>query len=130
MLPHYDVIILGAGASGLMCAMTAGQRGRRVLVVDHAPKMAEKVRISGGGRCNFTNLYAQLKAAKGEHPRQEPVTVLTGIVPRNLARQFLGGFNLQWAWASGHAARTGVYSIVKLFLKTYAKLVNRSFALG
>ncbi len=51
-----DVLILGAGAAGLMCAMTAAQRGRRVIVIDHAPKLAEKIRISGGGRCNFTNL--------------------------------------------------------------------------
>ena len=51
----YDVIVIGAGAAGMMCAATAGQRGRRVLLVDHAEKLAEKIRISGGGRCNFTN---------------------------------------------------------------------------
>jgi predicted Rossmann fold flavoprotein len=56
-LPSFDVIIIGAGAAGLMCALTAGQRGRRVLVLDHAEVAAEKIRISGGGRCNFTNLY-------------------------------------------------------------------------
>ena len=54
----YDVVIIGAGAAGLMCAIEAGKRGRRVLVLDHAKKLAEKIRISGGGRCNFTNLYA------------------------------------------------------------------------
>ena len=52
----YDVVIIGAGAAGLMCAIEAGKRGRRVLVLDHAKKLAEKIRISGGGRCNFTNL--------------------------------------------------------------------------
>ena len=52
----YDVIIIGAGAAGLMCALTAGQRGRRVLLLDHAAQAGEKIRISGGGRCNFTNL--------------------------------------------------------------------------
>ena len=52
----YDVIVIGAGAAGMMCAAEAGQRGRRVLIVDHAGKLAEKIRISGGGRCNFTNL--------------------------------------------------------------------------
>lgn len=52
-----DVLIIGAGAAGLMCAMEAGKRGRQVLVVDHASKPAEKIRISGGGRCNFTNRY-------------------------------------------------------------------------
>jgi len=54
----YDVIILGAGAAGLMCAMTAGQRGRRVLLLDHADRAGAKILISGGGRCNFTNLHA------------------------------------------------------------------------
>jgi len=54
----YDVIVIGAGAAGMMCAATAGQRGLRVLMVDHASKIAEKIRISGGGRCNFTNLQA------------------------------------------------------------------------
>ena len=53
---HFDVIVIGAGAAGMMCAAGAGQRGRRVLVIDHATKLAEKIRISGGGRCNFTNL--------------------------------------------------------------------------
>ena len=51
-----DVLIIGAGAAGLMCAITAGQRGRRVLVVDHANKVGKKILMSGGGRCNFTNL--------------------------------------------------------------------------
>jgi predicted Rossmann fold flavoprotein len=52
---EYDVIVIGAGAAGLMCAAQAGQRGRRVLVVDHAKKPGRKILISGGGRCNFTN---------------------------------------------------------------------------
>lgn len=52
-----DVLIIGAGASGLMCALTAARRGRRVILLDHSPRLAEKIRISGGGRCNFTNLH-------------------------------------------------------------------------
>jgi predicted Rossmann fold flavoprotein len=51
----FDVVIIGAGAAGLFCAAQAGQRGLKVLLVDHADKVAEKIRISGGGRCNFTN---------------------------------------------------------------------------
>ncbi|MBF9151578.1 aminoacetone oxidase family FAD-binding enzyme [Novosphingobium jiangmenense] len=54
---HYDAIILGAGAAGLMAALTAGQRGRRVLLVDHADEPGKKILISGGGRCNFTNIH-------------------------------------------------------------------------
>ncbi|MGZ8928450.1 MAG: FAD-dependent oxidoreductase, partial [Methylobacter sp.] len=50
-----DVIIIGAGASGLMCAIEAGKRGRKVLVLDHANKAGKKILMSGGGRCNFTN---------------------------------------------------------------------------
>jgi predicted Rossmann fold flavoprotein len=52
-----DVAVLGAGAAGLMCAFTAGRRGRRVVVLDHARQAGEKILISGGGRCNFTNLH-------------------------------------------------------------------------
>jgi predicted Rossmann fold flavoprotein len=52
-----DIVILGAGAAGLMCALTAGRRGRRVMVLDHARQAGEKILISGGGRCNFTNLH-------------------------------------------------------------------------
>ncbi len=52
----FDVIIIGAGAAGLMCALTAGQRGRKVLLLEHAAKVGAKILISGGGRCNFTNL--------------------------------------------------------------------------
>lgn len=58
MQSNFDVIIIGAGAAGLMCAGVAASRGRNVLVLDHAKKIGEKIRISGGGRCNFTNLYA------------------------------------------------------------------------
>lgn len=54
-----DVVILGAGAAGLMCALTAAGRGRRVLVLDHANKAGKKILMSGGGRCNFTNLYTE-----------------------------------------------------------------------
>jgi predicted Rossmann fold flavoprotein len=54
----FDVIIIGAGAAGLMCALTAGQRGKTVLLLDHADKVGAKILISGGGRCNFTNLYS------------------------------------------------------------------------
>ena len=65
----FDVVIIGAGAAGLMCAIEAGKRGRRVLVLDHAKKLAEKIRISGGGRCNFTNLHtdAEMFLSRNRH---------------------------------------------------------------
>ena len=55
----FDVVIIGAGASGLMCAATAGQRGRRVLVLEKANKPGKKILMSGGGRCNFTNYQVE-----------------------------------------------------------------------
>ncbi|WDR01672.1 NAD(P)/FAD-dependent oxidoreductase [Devosia algicola] len=58
-MAHYDIIILGAGAAGMMAAIEAGKRGRSVMVVDHAKYPGEKIRISGGGRCNFTNTNTQ-----------------------------------------------------------------------
>ncbi len=64
-----DVVIVGAGAAGLMCAIEAGRRGRRVVVIEHASKPAEKIRISGGGRCNFTNLHASPEHYLSKNPR-------------------------------------------------------------
>lgn len=68
-MSHYDVIIVGAGAAGLMCAIEAGKRGRRVLLLDHAKKPADKIRISGGGRCNFTNIHAGPEDFLSDNPR-------------------------------------------------------------
>jgi predicted Rossmann fold flavoprotein len=56
-MEQFDVVVIGAGAAGMMCAIEAGKRGRSVLVVDHAKAPGEKIRISGGGRCNFTNIH-------------------------------------------------------------------------
>jgi predicted Rossmann fold flavoprotein len=58
-MANYDVIVLGAGAAGLMCAIVAGKRGRRVLVLERANKVGKKILMSGGGRCNFTNLNVE-----------------------------------------------------------------------
>jgi predicted Rossmann fold flavoprotein len=55
---EYDVIVIGAGAAGLMCSFEAGKRGKKVCLIEHSSKIAEKIRISGGGRCNFTNLFS------------------------------------------------------------------------
>ena len=60
---RFDVAVIGAGAAGMMCAAVAGQRGARVVLIEHAAKLGEKIRISGGGRCNFTNVDA------GRHDR-------------------------------------------------------------
>jgi predicted Rossmann fold flavoprotein len=58
MAKQFDVAVVGAGAAGMMCAAVAAQQGKRVVLIDHAAKLAEKIRISGGGRCNFTNINA------------------------------------------------------------------------
>lgn len=66
----YDLAVIGGGAAGMMCAAVAGQRGRRVLLLDHSDRRAEKIRISGGGRCNFTNLEGdRLDRFTGADPR-------------------------------------------------------------
>jgi len=65
---HREVIIIGAGAAGLMCARAAGLRGRQSLLLDHARRIGHKIRISGGGRCNFTNLYASPENFLSQNP--------------------------------------------------------------
>jgi predicted Rossmann fold flavoprotein len=67
-LKRADVVVIGAGAAGLFCAAQAGQRGLRVLLIDHADKVAEKIRISGGGRCNFTNRDATPAQFHSQNP--------------------------------------------------------------
>ena len=71
-LPFFDTVIIGAGAAGLFCAGQAGQRGLRVLLIDHADKVAEKIRISGGGRCNFTNRDLDPRAPHKHFVGQNP----------------------------------------------------------
>lgn len=68
MTEKCDVLILGAGAAGMMCAIRAGQRGRSVIILDHAKAPGEKIRISGGGRCNFTNIHAGPKNYLSKNP--------------------------------------------------------------
>ena len=68
-MENFDVAVIGAGAAGMMCAAVAGQRGLRVVLIDHAERLAEKIRISGGGRCNFTNRDAGPANYLSENPR-------------------------------------------------------------
>jgi len=65
---NFDVIVLGGGAAGLMCAIEAGRRGRRILLLERSEKIGKKILISGGGRCNFTNLHTQPKHFLSENP--------------------------------------------------------------
>lgn len=67
-MEFFDVIVIGAGAAGMMAAMTAGEQGAKVLLIDHSTKIGEKIRISGGGRCNFTNLGASPKNYLSQNP--------------------------------------------------------------
>ena len=78
----YDVIIIGAGGAGLLCAAEAGKRPRRVLVLDHARAPGEKIRISGGGRCNFTNLHTSPDNFLSQNPRF-CISALTGYTQRD-----------------------------------------------
>jgi predicted Rossmann fold flavoprotein len=80
-----DVVVIGAGAAGLFCAAQAGQRGARVLLVDHAAKIAEKIRISGGGRCNFTNRDATPAQFHSRNPH-----FCRSALARYTAQDFIG----------------------------------------
>src|SRR5690606_14505358 len=85
-MTDFDVVILGAGAAGLMAGIEAGQRGRRVLVVDHARDPGEKIRISGGGRCNFTNVNATAQIGRDRFLSQNPrfaLSALSRYTPEN-----------------------------------------------
>jgi predicted Rossmann fold flavoprotein len=68
MADSFNVAVIGAGAAGMMCAGVAGQRGRKVVLIDHASRLAEKIRVSGGGRCNFTNIDAGPQNFLSENP--------------------------------------------------------------
>ena len=68
-MENFDVLVIGAGAAGMMCAIEAGKRGRSVLVIDHAKAPGEKIRISGGGRCNFTNVGASIHNFLSANPK-------------------------------------------------------------
>ena len=65
---NFDVVVIGAGAAGMLCAATAGQRSKRVLLIDHYHKLGEKIRISGGGRCNFTNIHTRPENFLSQNP--------------------------------------------------------------
>jgi predicted Rossmann fold flavoprotein len=78
----WDVIVVGAGAAGMMCAAQAGQRGRKVLLLDHSHKLGEKIRISGGGHCNFTNLHCGPENFLSENPHFCR-SALTRFTPRH-----------------------------------------------
>jgi predicted Rossmann fold flavoprotein len=78
-MTHYDVVVLGAGAAGMMAAIEAGRRGRSVLVVDHAKYAGEKIRISGGGRCNFTNVNATAEKGRDRFLSQNPRFSLSAL---------------------------------------------------
>ena len=80
-----DVVVIGAGAAGMMCAIEAAKRGRSVLIVDHAQAPGEKIRISGGGRCNFTNLHA----ARSHYLSQNPSFCISAL-RRYTQRDFIG----------------------------------------
>src|SRR5919107_1947199 len=64
----YDVVVIGGGAAGMMCAFVAGQRGRRVVLLEHNDRVGKKIAVSGGGRCNFTNLGATWEQYQSANP--------------------------------------------------------------
>ena len=91
MKKKYDVIIIGAGAAGLMSAIEAGKRGRKVLLIDHSKKIGEKIRISGGGRCNFTNINTHHSKFISKNPKFA-ISALKQYTQSNFKNILLGIF--------------------------------------
>jgi predicted flavoprotein YhiN len=94
-MSSYDVVVIGAGAAGLMCASVAGQRGLKVLLLDHAPKVAEKIRISGGGRCNFTNREVTPANFLSENPHFCR-SALAGFTPQDFRQPDRTRYRIAW----------------------------------
>jgi predicted Rossmann fold flavoprotein len=90
----FDVIVLGAGAAGLMCAAVAGQRGRRVLLLEHNPQPGRKILISGGGRCNFTNIHCTAANFISENPHFAK-SALALYEPRHFV-ELVERYGIQW----------------------------------
>ena len=106
-----DVLIIGAGAAGMMCAIEAARRGRKVLIVDHAAKLAEKIRISGGGRCNFTNINARPENYLSQNP--------------HFCRSALARFTPQHImdWLRGHGITFHEKKLGQLFLDEGSEVI-------
>ena len=94
MPEQFDVVVIGAGAAGMMCAIEAGRRGRRVLAVDHAKKAGEKIRISGGGRCNFTNIHTSPRNFISANPRF-CISALSRYPPKDFIA-WIGRHGIAW----------------------------------
>jgi predicted Rossmann fold flavoprotein len=93
-LQHFDVAVIGAGAAGMMCAAVAAQRGRRVVLVDHSQRLAEKIRISGGGRCNFTNRRVSAENFISGNPHFCK-SALAGYSPQDFI-DLMGRYRIAW----------------------------------
>src|SRR5438034_6698311 len=87
----FDAVVIGAGAAGMMCAARAGQRGRRALLIEHYDKLGEKIRISGGGRCNFTNTGASPSGYLSQNP-----DFCRSALARYTARDFVALVERNW----------------------------------
>jgi predicted flavoprotein YhiN len=94
MSGHFDAVVVGGGAAGLMCALTAGRRGKRVLVVEHANRVGKKILMSGGGRCNFTNTGAT------------PANYLSAIRTSASRRWRVTRRGISSTWSNATASRT------------------------
>jgi predicted Rossmann fold flavoprotein len=94
MTATHDAIVLGAGAAGMFCAATAGQRGRRVLLIDHAEKPGKKILISGGGRCNFTNVHTAPDRFLSQNPHFAK-SALSRFSPQDFIAQ-VDSYGIAW----------------------------------
>ncbi|MEO5348529.1 MAG: NAD(P)/FAD-dependent oxidoreductase [Magnetococcus sp. YQC-3] len=119
--PPWDLIVLGAGAAGLMCAGEAGRRGRRVLVVDHAPQPGAKIRISGGGHCNVTNRHLDNSRYLSAHPGFCTAALRQFGAEAMLQRLARGGVPVEEREAGQYFCRGAAQQVVSLLLNTCAE---------
>ncbi|MBV9241113.1 MAG: NAD(P)/FAD-dependent oxidoreductase, partial [Acidobacteria bacterium] len=91
---RYDAIVIGGGAAGLFCAITAGKRGRRVLVIEHNAQVGRKIIISGGGRCNFTNRHVTAENFVSQNPHFAR-SALAGFTPDDFI-DLVNGHRIAW----------------------------------
>jgi len=106
----FDVIVIGGGAAGLLCAIEAGKRGRRTLVIEHNAKVGRKIIISGGGRCNFTNLHTSPENFISQNPHFAK-SALSRFTPQDFIGDVIGDLSRRRGHVEGQEPRGNAVAV-------------------